>query len=290
MKFSEAYQTAPFVLSFEMFPPKTEAGEAALFRHVQRLGQFSPRFVTCTYGAGGSTRDKTLRITSEIERRLGCSVAAHLTCVGSPVETIRSYLEEAGRLGIENIVALRGDPPQGESQFKPVAGGFTHADQLVAMTRAEFPQFGIAVGGYPETHHEAPSPEVDLQNLRRKVDSGADLIITQLFYHNEDFLGFRDRCQAIGIDVPIVPGLLPITSLAQIQRITSLCGARLSKPLVDRLRSAGEDTDAQFEAGVEFAAEQTRGLIEAGVPGIHYYVLNQSRAATHVLNSVTLPS
>jgi len=290
MKFSEAYQVDPFVLSFELFPPKTEVGEAALFRHAERLSQFAPRFITCTFGAGGSTRDKTLHIASEIQQRLGCSVAAHLTCVGSPIDAIRSYLDEAIRLGIENIVALRGDPPRGQSQFQPVAGGFTHADQLVAMIRAEFPTLGVAVGGYPETHQEAPNPDVDLQNLRRKVDCGADLIITQLFYHNDDFLRFRDRCQAIGIKVPIVPGLLPITSLAQVQRITALCGARLPQVLVDGLRSAGEKADAQFEVGVAFAAEQTRGLIEAGVPGIHYYVLNQSRAATGVLTSVTLPS
>lgn len=289
MKFSQAYQTDRFVLSFEMFPPKTEAGETALFGHIERLGRFAPRFITCTYGAGGATRDKTLQISSEIQRRLGCSVAAHLTCVGSSVDAIRDYLREADRLGIENIVALRGDPPKGQAAFQPPADGLAHANELVTLIRREFPQFGIAVAGYPEKHQEAPNARIDLENLRRKVDAGADLVITQLFYQNKHFLDFRERCRSIGIDVPIVPGLLPITSLAQVQRITSLCGAQLPRELVDRLRSAGDDLEAQFEIGVRFATDQTRGLIEAGVPGIHYYVLNQSRAASAVLNAVQLP-
>ena len=157
---------------------------------------FRPDFITCTYGAGGSTRHKTLDIVEQVQRQFGCPVASHLTCVGSTVDELRAYLREAAQRGIDNIVALRGDPPKGETQFKPVAGGLTYANELVALIRGEFPQFGIAVAGYPETHREAPSPEADLENLRRKVDAGADVVITQLFYDNDDFFRFRDRCAA----------------------------------------------------------------------------------------------
>lgn len=167
-------------------------------------------------------------------------------------------------------------------------GGLRYANELVALIRGEFPDFGIAVAGYPETHQEAPSPEADLANLKRKADAGADVIITQLFYNNDDFFRFRDRCQALGIRQPIVPGLLPVTNFAQIQRITSLCGAKLPAGFVQRLQAAGDDADAQFAIGVEFATRQTQALIEAGVPGIHFYVLNRSEAAAEVLSNVRL--
>ncbi len=196
------------------------------------------------------------------------------------------YLAEAWLQGIENIVALRGDPPRGETKFCQTAGGFCYANELVAMIRGEFPQFGIAVAGYPETHQEARSPEHDLANLKRKVDAGASVVITQLFYDNADFFRFRDRARAVGVMAPIVPGILPVTNLAQIQRITSLCKARLPDELVDSLSQAGEDEAGQFEAGVEFATRQVSELIEAGVPGVHFYVLNKSPAAVRVLRGV----
>jgi methylenetetrahydrofolate reductase (NADPH) len=167
-----------------------------------------------------------------------------------------------------------------------VAGGLRYANELVALIRGEFPEFGIAVAGYPETHQEAPSPEADLANLKRKVDAGADVVITQLFYNNDDFFRFRERCQAIGIHQPIVPGLLPVTNFAQIKRITSLCGAKLPGDFVARLESAGEDAEAQFAIGVDFATRQTAALMGAGVPGIHFYVLNRSEAAAEVLGNV----
>ena len=187
------------------------------------------------------------------------------------------------------MVALRGDPPQGDAAFRPVEGGLAHANELVALVRREFPHFGIAVAGYPETHREAPSPEVDLENLKRKVDTGADVVITQLFYNNADFLRFRDRCDAVGIRLPIVPGLLPVTSFAQIQRLTSMCGATLPGEFVRGLQAAGDDVQAQFDLGVQFATQQVQGLLEAGVPGIHFYVLNRSETTAEVLGNVTLP-
>jgi methylenetetrahydrofolate reductase (NADPH) len=286
MLVNEVYGPGRFGLSFELFPPKTEAGEQAMHAHLAELMAFEPSFVTCTYGAGGSTRDKTLRIVAEVRRRYGCPVASHLTCVGATADDLRAYLAEAWLQGIENIVALRGDPPRGETKFCQTAGGFCYAHELVAMIRGEFPQFGIAVAGYPETHQEAQSAEHDLANLKRKVDAGASVVITQLFYDNADFFHFRDRAQAVGIMAPIVPGILPVTNLAQIQRITSLCKARLPDELVDSLSQAGEDEAGQFEAGVEFATRQVSELIEAGVPGVHFYVLNKSPAAVRVLRGV----
>jgi methylenetetrahydrofolate reductase (NADPH) len=216
-------------------------------------------------------------------------VATHLTCVGATVDQLCDYLRRAAGAGLQNVVALRGDPPRGDTKFRPVPGGLAHANELVSLVRDEFADFGIAVAGYPETHQEAPSPQVDLENLQRKVDAGADVVITQLFYENADFFTFRQRCQELGIRVPIVPGLLPITNFAQVKRITALCGAKLPDDLVAGLEAAGEDTDKQFELGVEFAVRQTQELVDAGVPGIHFYVLNRSEAAARVLSAVRLP-
>lgn len=288
MKLSAAYGPGKFGLSFELFPPKTPQGIANLFEHVSRLVEFRPSFITCTYGAGGSTQELTLDIVAHIHREFQLPVATHLTCVGRTVDQLREYLRTARASNVANVVALRGDPPKGDTKFKPVEGGFRYANELVSLIHAEFPELGIAVAGYPETHQEAPSPDADLANLKRKVDSGADVVVTQLFYNNDDFFRFRDRCHALGIHLPIVPGLLPVTNFAQIKRITSLCGAQLPAPFVRRLEEAGEAADAQFEIGVEFAARQTQDLIKSGVPGIHFYVLNRSEAAAAVLENVDL--
>ncbi len=290
MKLSAAYGPGKFGLSFELFPPKTPQGEATLFAHVARLVAFGPSFITCTYGAGGSTQDTTLGVVSRVHREFKLPVATHLTCVGATVPQLCDYLRRAAGEGVENVVALRGDPPRGAAKFEAVSGGLSYANELVSLIRREFTALGIAVAGYPETHQEAPSPEVDLENLRRKVEAGADVVITQLFYRNADFFAFRRRCQEIGIRVPIVPGLLPITNFAQIKRITSLCGANLPADLVAGLEAAGGDTEKQFELGVDYAIRQTQELVDAGVPGIHFYVLNRSEAAARVLGEVRLPS
>jgi methylenetetrahydrofolate reductase (NADPH) len=286
MKLSAAYGTGKFGLSFELFPPKTEQGIANLFQHVARLVEFAPSFITCTYGAGGSTQNTTLEVVARVRREFRLPVATHLTCVGRTVDELREYLQAARAADIGSVVALRGDPPRGDTAFRPVEGGLCHANELVTLIRGEFPEFGIAVAGYPESHQEAPSPEVDLANLKRKVDAGADVVITQLFYNNDDFYRFRDRCRALGITQPIVPGLLPVTNFAQIKRITSLCGAKLPAEFVARLESAGDDADAQFAIGVDFATRQSQALIDAGVPGIHFYVLNRSEATAAVLGNV----
>ena len=290
MRVADTYGPGKFGLSFELFPPKTESGEAALWRNLDELMSFSPSFVTCTYGAGGSTRSKTLDIVSQVRARYGCPVASHLTCVGSTVDDLRDYLAEAQSRGIENIVALRGDPPKGEASFRPVEGGLRYANELVALIRQEFRDFGVAVAGYPETHQEAPNAEFDLANLKRKVDCGGDVVITQLFYDNQDFLRFRDRCERASIRVAIVPGILPITNFAQVQRITSLCKARLPGQLCAALADGGDDEQAQFAIGVDYATQQVQELIDEGVPGLHFYVLNKSQATVHVLQAVTRPA
>jgi methylenetetrahydrofolate reductase (NADPH) len=289
MRFSAAYGPGKFGLSFELFPPKTPQGEVNLFQHVGRLVAYRPSLITCTYGAGGSTQEKTLEIVARVHREFQLSVATHLTCVGRTVDELRAYLRKAQADGVENVVALRGDPPKGDTSFRAVEGGLSFANELVGLVHKEFPGLGIAVAGYPETHQEAPSADADLANLKRKVDAGADVIITQLFYDNADFFRFRDRCDALGIRIPIIPGLLPITNFSQIKRITSLCGAKLPPEMVAGLEGAGEDDAAQFAVGVDFAIRQTQQIIDAGVPGIHFYVLNRSEATASVLDEVSLP-
>jgi len=285
---ADAYAAGRFGLSFELFPPKTPASEAAMWRTVDDLMAYEPTLVTCTYGAGGSTREKTLDVISGVRSRHDVPVASHLTCVGSSVDELRGYLREAVRRGVAAIVALRGDPPQGETAFTPAADGLRYAAELVALIRAEFPEFGILVAGYPETHQEASSPQADLENLRRKCDAGGDVIVTQLFYDNADFFRFRDACDRLGIRPPIVPGVMPVTNFAQIRRIASLCKARLPEVFTRAFEAAGDDEAAQFEAGVEFAATQVQALLDGGVPGMHFYVLNKSPATIRVLEQVGL--
>ncbi len=289
MRLAELFAARPFVLSFEVFPPKTENGRASLAATVERLAGYDPGFVSCTYGAGGSTRGQTLDIVENIQQRHGLIGTAHLTCVGSTVEDLVGVLEEAVQRGVRNIMALRGDPPKDQATFTPTAGGLRFASELVALIRARFPELGIGVAGYPETHQEAPSAEVDLVNLKTKVEAGADVVFTQLFYDNDDFYRFRDRCHAAGIRVPIVPGILPIINFKQVQRLTKLCKADIPSALVERLDACDhEDRAAQQAIGVAWATEQCLDLIRQGVPGIHFYVLNQCEAAEQVWDNLNL--
>ena len=285
MSLSQYFSGSKRGLSFELFPPKSDAGMASLLETVDELMTFEPDFFTCTYGAGGSTRDRTLQVVEAVARKHNVPVASHLTCVGSTVDQLRDYLRAAKQAMVTHIVALRGDPPKGETEFRAVEGGLRYANELVSLIKKEFPELGIAVAGYPEVHQEAVDATTDLKNLKRKVDAGADIVVTQLFYDNSDFFRFEEDCRNIGIQVPIVPGILPVTNLAQIQRITSLCKAKLPQSFVDRL---GERSDKQwqFEVGVEFAQQQVSELLDRGVPGIHFYVLNKSQATRRVLEAV----
>lgn len=286
MSLKQAFSSGRSVLSFELFPPKTDAGMADLMKSVEELNIHKPDFFTCTYGAGGSTRDRTLTITAQVRSQLNVPVASHLTCVGSTRDQLRDYLQLAQQRGIDYIVALRGDPPKGETSFTAVEGGLRYANELVELIRAEFPEFDILVAGYPEVHQEASDAKADMANLVRKVDAGADAVVTQLFYDNDDFFRFRDECVAAGIRVPIVPGLLPVLSLNQVQRITTLCKAKLPATFVAKLEQK-DDADWQFATGVEHARAQAQGLIDAGVPGIHFYVLNKSTATNQILTNLT---
>ena len=282
---SDHYRSGRRGLSFELFPPKTASGEEAMYATVVELATFKPDYITCTYGAGGSTRDKTLEIVTQVKQRFGLPVASHLTCVGSTVEQLRGYLQEAGDRGVDYIVALRGDPPKGETSFTPVVGGLRYANELVALIRRDFPRFGIAVAGYPEVHQEATSAAADLESLARKVKAGGDIVITQLFYDNTDYFRFVEHCRALGVTAPIIPGILPVTNLAQIQRITALCKARLPASFVNEL-SERDDPQWQYEVGVAFATRQVQELLDGGAPGVHFYVLNKATATAAVLRGV----
>ncbi len=282
----DLYGNGRFGLSFEVFPPKTEAGERALWQTLEALAAFRPGFVSCTYGAGGGTRGRTIAICRRIQDEFQLTATAHRTCVDATREELIEWLEQARAAGIGNIMALRGDRPKDQPDWQPVEGGLRYANELVELIHEHFPEMGVGVAGYPETHREAPDPQTDLENLKRKVDAGAHAVFTQLFYENASFFDFRDRCEKIGIEVPIVPGIMPITHYDRIRRISELCGAHIPATLIERLESAREDKQAQFEIGVEYAIEQCSGLIRAGVPGIHFYVLNRAQACQRILQAL----
>lgn len=285
----QIFETEPFVLSFEIFPPKSEQGDESLIAHLDRLATRKPSFVSCTYGAGGSTRSRTIDLCQLIQSRWGLPATAHFTCVGSTREELLNWLAEAQDAGIRNIMALRGDPPAGETAFRHTAGGLSHANELVELIRRQYPAMGIGVAGYPEKHPEATDLATDLANLKRKVAAGADAVFTQLFYVNEHYYRFRDLAQQAGIDRPIVPGIMPITEFARIKRIVAMCKTDFPGELAERLERAQDDKVAQFELGVEYAIRQCRELIDQGVPGIHFYVLNKSEACERILDELKIP-
>jgi len=286
MRIRELYGPSKFGLSIEIFPPKTPEGDAVLFDNLQRLVRFQPGFISCTYGAGGSTRNRTLELCTQIQQRFGVTATAHFTCVGATRDELRDWLRQAYAAGIRNIMALRGDAPAGQEGFAQVEGGLKYANELVELIRAEFPDMGIGVAGYPEKHPEAPDAVIDLDNLRRKVAAGADAVFTQLFYDNDCFYRFREAYERAGITVPLVPGIMPITEFARIKRITSLCKAAIPETLATRLEAVQDDKQAQFEIGVEHAIRQCRDLMENGVPGIHFYVLNRAEACEAILGAL----
>lgn len=290
MRIGEVYQQLPFGLSIEVFPPKTAAGDEALFETLKRAARWDPAFVSCTYGAGGSTSKRTIDLCAAIQDDFNLTATAHFTCVNSTREELLEWLEEATSRGIQNIMALRGDPPSGETEFVQKDGGLRYANELVALLREHFPEIGIGVAGYPEKHPEAPDADTDLANLQRKAEAGADAVFTQLFYVNDNFLRFRDRYEDADIDQPLIPGIMPITEFARIKRIISLCGAAFPPDLASRLEAAQDDKTAQFEIGVEHAIEQCQQLIEEGVPGIHFYVLNRMDACDRILEALDIPT
>jgi methylenetetrahydrofolate reductase (NADPH) len=279
------------IISFELFPPKTAKGMERLHELIPELLVLQPEFFTVTYGAMGTTRSQTLAIAREIQQRHGIRAACHLTCVGSSRAELDDLLTEMHDAGIRDIVALRGDPPQGQNEFVPPADGLAHGNQLVAhirqfIARTGREPFGIAVAGYPEKHIEATDLATDLLNLKRKVDAGADVVVTQLFFENRNFFSFVDRARAAGIGVPIVPGLLPIVSVKQIRRISQMCGCVIPASLEAELDAAGDDDARAEEVGVRQCVAQATELLERGVPGIHFYVLNRSSHVRHIMEAL----
>lgn len=271
--------------SFEFFPPKTDEAFDALVDTIRRLQKLHPTFVSVTYGAGGSTRRRTVDVVVKTKAELGQESMAHLTCVGSTVEEIREVLDELADHGFENVLSLRGDPPAGSEVFEKTPGGFGNANELVSFIREHY-TFCIGVAGYPEGHQEAPDLDTDLANLKRKVDAGADFIITQLFFDNRFYFDFIERAAAIGIDAPIIPGIMPILSVKQIKRFTQMCGASIPASLLEQLEAVQDDAEAVQRCGVEHATRQCRELLEGGAPGIHFYTLNRSSSTWDIFKNL----
>lgn len=278
------------VISFEFFPLKTEEAEHRFFEQtVPALMELKPDYCSVTYGAGGSTRDKTLAIVDRIQREHRLPVMTHLTCVSATREEVRAVLTEAKNLGIHNILALRGDPPAGTGEFKKTEGGFEYSYQLVRFIR-EIGGFCIGTAGFPEGHIACKEGKyADWKHLQEKIDSGSDFVLTQLFFENADFFEFRDHLtRTLGVTAPICPGILPILSASQIKRFTELCGAHLPAPLLARLEELAHDDQAAREFGIEYATKQCAGLLRAGVPGLHLYTLNRVYSTRQVLKNLGL--
>ena len=268
--------------SFEFFPPRDEVGIQRLRRTLAELRDDRPAFVSVTYGAGGSTRDRTIAITREIKERFGIEAMAHLSCVGTTVEELRAMLDEIRDAGIENVLALRGDPPRGETEWRPHPGGLRYSTELAALISEHY-DFSIGAACFPEVHPEAPDLDHDLRFLREKIAAGARFLITQLFFDNDFYFDFVDEARAAGIAVPIVPGIMPITNVAQIRRFTEMCGASIPAGLERELAARAGDPDAVTELGVAYATLQCSELLARGAPGIHFYTLNRSTATRAIL-------
>ncbi len=276
----------PPCFSFEFFPPRTPEGEANLFEAIADLTALAPGFVSVTYGAGGSTREKTVDLVTRIKRDVGIEAMAHFTCVGHAREEIRDTLRRLADAGVENVIALRGDPPKGQSAFVRPAGGFANANELVGFIRQERLPFCVAAAAYPEGHIECVDRDADLRNLKRKVDAGVDLLITQLFFDNAFYFDFVERARKAGIGVPIVPGIMPITNVVQIERFTRMCGATIPMRLQLRLETLRDDPAGAMDLGVTHAIAQCAELLARGAPGIHFYTLNRSPATRRVVSAL----
>ncbi len=274
-------------ISFEFFPPKTEAGFAQLFAAINDLHSLKPSYVSVTYGAGGSTRQKTVALVERIQRELQIRSMAHLTCVGHTAEEIGGILDDLWKAGIVNVLTLRGDPPVGQSQFVATEGGFANASDLAKYARGRR-DFCIGVAGYPEGHPQCLNRTRDLEMLKLKVDNGGNFVVTQLFFDNGDFYRFRDEARAMGISAPIIAGIMPIVNLAQIKRFVSMCGAKIPHGLLTKLETLETDPEAVYRAGIEHAIGQCRDLAQHGVDGLHFYTLNKSKATVEIVRGLGL--
>jgi len=286
MRIHAAHGQGRPVFSFEFFPPKDEDAVEGLMRTVEDLRDaHQPDFVSVTYGAGGSTRSRTRELVTRIQDELSLTAMAHLTCVGHTREEIAEIVDTWVNAGVENILGLRGDPPKGELTFTRTEGGFGHANELIAFLRE---RYDTDIGGacYPEGHPEALNEKDDLSWALAKQESGASFLITQLFFDNAVYFGFVERARAAGVTVPITPGIMPVTNVAQVRRFTKMCGARIPEELVERLRRVQDDPALVMAAGIEHAILQCRGLLEGGAPGVHFYTLNKSHATRSILAAI----
>jgi len=277
MKIHESLKSDKPAFSFEFFPPKDDAGFEQLYKTIEVLKPLQPSYVSVTYGAGGSTRAKTVALVERIKNEIGIESMAHLTCVAATRSEIAAVLDDLRSANIDNVLALRGDPPKGQESFAKTEGGFGYANELIEFVRERYP-FSVGAACYPEKHPEASSADVDLDNLKRKVDAGAQFLITQLFFDNRDFFRFRDRCAAAKIDIPIVAGIMPVLSVGQIKRFTNMCGAKIPASLLHRIEAVEDDVDSVRHIGMYHATQQCSELIKEGVAGIHFYTLNRSTA------------
>jgi methylenetetrahydrofolate reductase (NADPH) len=275
------------VFSFEFFPPKTDAGEQNLYRALAELRTLEPSFVSVTYGAGGSTREKTLEIVKRIREEYDLEAMAHFTCVGASTPELRTTLDEMRRAGIDNVLALRGDPPAGQEEWTKTEGGLEYSRELVELISADY-EFAIGAACFPETHIHATSPEDDLEHLAEKVRAGVDFLITQVFFDNALYFDFLGRARAAGIEVPIIPGVMPITQVGQVERMAKMCGASIPDGLHRELHARGENPEAVLDFGVAYATLQCAELLAAGAPGIHFYTLNRSPATRAILSALKL--
>jgi len=282
MRIAEVLQERRPVFSFEFFPPKTDEGQRTLEGTLEVLKADSPDYVSVTYGAGGATRNRTVEITKSIKRDLGIEAMAHLSCVGEPAERLVELLEEIRSAGIENVLALRGDPPRGESEWRPHPGGLSYSVELIRLIRERF-DFCVGAACFPEVHPDAPDRASDLRYAKAKVEAGAGFLITQLFFDNELYFDFVDDARAVGIEAPIIPGIMPITNYGQIRRFTEMCGATIPEELTAQLDGRADDPEAVAELGVAYATLQCSDLLARGAPGIHFYTLNRSPATRAIL-------
>lgn len=286
MRVASLYQRDEPCFSFEFFPPKDDKGVAALFETIEELAALRPGFVSVTYGAGGSTRERTVEIATRIKRESKIEPVAHLTCVGHGRDELRQILRTYAEARVENVLCLRGDPPKGESRFVAPPDGFNYASELVAFVRREGFDFCLGGAAYPEGHIETVDRDVDLRNLKAKVDEGLDFLVTQIFFDNAFYFDFVERARHAGIRVPIVPGLMPITSFEQVQRFTRMCGATIPMRLLLELERRRADPQAVLELGVAHATIQAVELLQRGAPGLHFYTLNKSRATQMILTAL----
>jgi methylenetetrahydrofolate reductase (NADH) len=289
MRISQLHTTRRPVFSFEFFPPKTDAGYRTLYRTIEELKRLDPAFVSVTCHSAGQNRTKTADLVIRIQRELGITAVAHMTCTGQTQEELAATLTQLEEAGIENILALRGDAPRDQPEWRPVPGGFRHASELAAFVKANF-SFTLGGGCYPEKHHEAPSLDADIANLKRKVEAGVELLITQLFLDNRHYFAFVERARAAGITVPIVPGIMPMVSLHNLRTAMRLSpGSETPAALEAQLAAVEDDKERSLAVGVAWATAQCRDLLARGAPGIHFYTLNQSPATRRVHESLVRP-